>query len=906
MKKKVTFGIIFCLTVSFVLQATPPARKDTARAKSSGVELRNWYVTGPPAGTFYARPLTPEAGSIHVNRDTMIESYTPTELVRQIFLKTYTPTDMARIQNVRHVGWNWNPVTQQKVTTPASTRRTDDGGGWWGQANPSVYDPDERSLLYFTKGTASPDKFDMEKGILLTTGPGLRTEGPNNTHHGLSDGFRNDGTLGRHTASYTGNSISVNSITSPKHKYRPGVSGWTPDYSFDRDLDGLTGDAVAWTTCGSVLEFDFQPVINQASFNYIFASEEYPEGVYLSNDVFGFFVSGPFDEPPGHDIENTSAQWSIENPTGYSNEYTRIHADSVYYRYNIARLPDNNPVGIDYVNWGSIKSYWCAIVPYGCGIWSEFYKDDPSLSPPYGSYELHPTLKTDPSAQLTSGQASYWGYKNFAIYAGSPYTSDPTPMGNSPYSGTYYYAVPTNPHLFRYIYQDDPTMEYDGYTVKMRAVADKLIPGKWYHLKLAIANTAQRDPVTGYIDFDRNHGSGVFLSNLDLGKIEGDIEYPYLYTAFDYKGQDENGNYYLFSHDNPNTLRTDCDDYRMNIHIDTVAAENSLTIFISYINIAPEAVQTSGGAKLFPNDTLKLAGKLDTLRHYDFKLSTNYAGFENGQYVGLVISLQGGNSDTVFYGPLYSHATYSPFFSTPTTLYAGMINLNTKYGSPQLHRSADDGETWQLASEPFNILDIKRVIELGYVLMREPNSGYILDTIKVRNSSPPIPDITRMVIVPAIEDVTTSPGPGEYHILSQEDFVLRLTPNPNSPRANMTPVLSTDRKLLSDTEGVSMNSMRDGSYTYTIYNIQETVNITIEFISSTGSETVKRNTIWASGQQLHIVSSESGVATVYTLAGTVFKTIPHTGGDTTTTVLPAGVYIISFNGKSYKILVNRK
>lgn len=59
----------------------------------------------------------------------------------------------------------------------------------------------------------------------------------------------------------------------------------------DPDLDTLipgysTNDA-------SILEFDFVPQFNVITFNYIFASEEYPEWVGSNfNDVFGFFLDG--------------------------------------------------------------------------------------------------------------------------------------------------------------------------------------------------------------------------------------------------------------------------------------------------------------------------------------------------------------------------------------------------------------------------------------------------------------------------------------------------------------------------------------------------------------------------------------------------------------------------------------
>ena len=43
----------------------------------------------------------------------------------------------------------------------------------------------------------------------------------------------------------------------------------------------------------AVLEFDFVPTANQVVFDYVFASDEYPEWVATPyNDVFAFFVNG--------------------------------------------------------------------------------------------------------------------------------------------------------------------------------------------------------------------------------------------------------------------------------------------------------------------------------------------------------------------------------------------------------------------------------------------------------------------------------------------------------------------------------------------------------------------------------------------------------------------------------------
>ena len=86
-----------------------------------------------------------------------------------------------------------------------------------------------------------------------------------------------------------------------------------------------------------ILEFDFIPNGDTLRFNFVFASEEYPEWVGSSfNDVFGFFISGPGLAGP------------YSSPAGFP-------AGSA----NIALIPGTAiPVTIDNVNIGSNAAYY--------------------------------------------------------------------------------------------------------------------------------------------------------------------------------------------------------------------------------------------------------------------------------------------------------------------------------------------------------------------------------------------------------------------------------------------------------------------------------------------------------------------------------------------------------------------
>ncbi|WP_396183528.1 choice-of-anchor L domain-containing protein, partial [Flavobacterium sp.] len=105
---------------------------------------------------------------------------------------------------------------------------------------------------YFTTGI-TPTNLGIAEGLILATGNATLAEGPNNLNNASDPtGFPIEG---------------------------------------DPDLLALASGAIRNK---SVLEFDFVPTGNQLSFNFVFASEEYPEYVDSGfNDVFGFFLRGP-------------------------------------------------------------------------------------------------------------------------------------------------------------------------------------------------------------------------------------------------------------------------------------------------------------------------------------------------------------------------------------------------------------------------------------------------------------------------------------------------------------------------------------------------------------------------------------------------------------------------------------
>lgn len=149
-----------------------------------------------------------------------------------------------------------------------------------------VYTGESASIGYFSSGVPG---LDFDKGIILSTGDVLDAPGPN-----LS------GSTG--TAYYSDG---------------------------DDDLEDIVGDE---TNDASVLEFDFIPASDTLKFEYVFASDEYPEYANTSfNDVFAFLLSGG---PEAYDNVNVALIPGTAIPVTINNvndeDYPQYYVDNEY------------------------------------------------------------------------------------------------------------------------------------------------------------------------------------------------------------------------------------------------------------------------------------------------------------------------------------------------------------------------------------------------------------------------------------------------------------------------------------------------------------------------------------------------------------------------------------------------
>lgn len=282
-----------------------------------------------------SRLATPTPASIWVDRD-------PDDLTAfHPIYHNYTPE-----QYVKRVLLK-NPAAESAISNVTFRGHNWNGSAWTG---------DDRSLHYFENGKTGSGQLGIERGLLLATGPALSAEGPN---------------------SGTGN--------------LDGGTGLGPD----PDLGTII--PAADIRSGSILEFDFVPYTDKATFDFVFASEEYGDfsNNPTYNDVFGFFVSKvgvpgttniarfPNDSAVsisnsnwGYRSDETSAYYAAHTPdtTGYAADHAAAPAGQ--------RMPTNSLVAVD----------------------PQWHQPNPTDGGPYMEYDGQTVVLTAVARNLTRGE----------------------------------------------------------------------------------------------------------------------------------------------------------------------------------------------------------------------------------------------------------------------------------------------------------------------------------------------------------------------------------------------------------------------------------------------------------------------------------------------------------------------
>ena len=260
---------------------------------------------------------------------------------------------------------------------------------------------------------------------------------------------------------------------------------------------------------------------------------------------------------------------------------------------------------------------------------------------------------------------------------------------------------------------------------------------------------------------------------------------------------------------------------------------------------------------------------------------------------------------TLYARPQIELVKYHP----ATALYQGVLEVSIEKGSNHLLLSLNGGLTWQFARDTVtgDVLPLSQSqianFELGSsILFREPN-GCGHQTLIVGHQTGPSPGITRVVTIPAVSGMICSVSPGEYSVTSGTNFTFTIAPTGDN--ADKVPHVSTSRTSLPDSEGVSVTANGDGSFTVTIYRIQEPVIVTIDFSTANGAIDSSDNRVWTADARLYLRSSAPGIARIYSIGGVLVGEVNlPTAGETVSFPLNPGFYVVTMNGKVYKIATN--
>jgi hypothetical protein len=143
-----------------------------------------------------------------------------------------------------------------------------------------------------------------------------------------------------------------------------------------------------------------------------------------------------------------------------------------------------------------------------------------------------------------------------------------------------------------------------------------------------------------------------------------------------------------------------------------------------------------------------------------------------------------------------------------------------------------------------------------------------------------------------------------HYVRSRDNFVFTVIPA--SRYANEPLAVTTSRTRVADKDGVSIVKNANGSYTVTVFAIQDRTEIFISFFDiSADNGAVSGNRVWAYKNELHVKTTvDASTLRIYNLAGQLYKQQPLASGETVV-ALPQGVYVVSIDdsGMKQKVII---
>ncbi|MDR1116066.1 MAG: hypothetical protein LBL33_07990 [Tannerella sp.] len=165
----------------------------------------------------------------------------------------------------------------------------------------------------------------------------------------------------------------------------------------------------------------------------------------------------------------------------------------------------------------------------------------------------------------------------------------------------------------------------------------------------------------------------------------------------------------------------------------------------------------------------------------------------------------------------------------------------------------------------------------------------------------PIPEVQRYVDLPAVEGVTTVPGPRRHYVKGNKNFTFTATFTGAPLKVTATGFYSGWILDLDNTAKILGNNY----YEYTIYQVVEPWTVYIGPDASTVSNefVTGKQRVWAYRNTLYINSEKSDVVSIYNITGVLNKKMEIPEGVSKFT-LERGAYVVTLkDGSIHKIII---